>query len=246
MPKLSKREVEFLSERFGNGKDFEDAVKRVEGGEPLAYVLGEWYFYGLTFKVDESCLIPRPDTEHIVEKAISLLPRNGIFADLCTGSGCIAISVVKNRPDLTCTAYDISSSALKKARENACLNGTSVDFKQADIFLLNLSEKSLDAIISNPPYIPSDVVPTLDTVQKEPVTALDGGRDGLDFYRHIVSRFGRALKDGGAFIFEIGYDQAEALRGIAEENGFNCDITKDYGGNDRVAFLTRKDNGEKS
>ncbi len=246
MPGLSKREVEFLSEQFGNGKAFEDAVKRVENGEPLAYVLGEWYFYGLTFKVDENCLIPRPDTEHIVEKAISFLPRNGVFADLCTGSGCIAISVIKNRPDVFCTAYDISDGALRKARENASLNGTSVNFRRADIFSLTLDESSLDAIVSNPPYIASDIIPTLDTVRKEPAIALDGGRDGLDFYRHIVSRFGRALKDGGAFIFEIGYDQGDALNAIAAENGFNCEITKDYGGNDRVAFLTRKNNGEKS
>ena len=246
MPSLSKREIEFLLEQFGNGEAFDDAVKRVENGEPLAYVLGQWYFYGLTFKVDENCLIPRPDTEHIVEKAISFLPQNGVFADLCTGSGCIAISVVKNRPDVTCVAYDISDGALKKARENASLNGTSVDFRQADIFSLTLDENSLDAIVSNPPYIPSDVIPALDTVQKEPVTALDGGYDGLDFYRHIVSCFGYALKDGGAFIFEIGYDQATDIRAIAEENGFNCEITKDYGGNDRVAFLTRKNNGEKS
>ena len=240
MPKLSKRELEFLAEQFGNGEALENAVSRVECGEPLAYVLGEWYFYGLTFKVDENCLIPRPDTEHIVEKAISLLPRNGVFADLCTGSGCIAISVIKNRPDLTCVGYDISGGALEKARENASLNGVSVDFRQADILSLALDEKSLDAIVSNPPYIPSEVIPTLDTVQKEPVTALDGGRDGLDFYRNIVSRFKNALKDGGAFIFEIGYDQAADVRDIADENGFNCEITKDYGGNDRVAFLVRK------
>lgn len=246
MSSLSKRESDLLAEQFGGGEAFENAVKRVENGEPLAYVLGEWYFYGLTFKVDENCLIPRPDTEHIVEKTISFIPRNGAFADLCTGSGCIAISVVKNRPDVTCVAYDISNGALEKARENAFLNETAVDFRQADIFSLTFSEKSFDAIASNPPYIPSDVIPTLETVQKEPVTALDGGSDGLDFYRHIVSHFGCALKDGGAFIFEIGYDQAKAIRAIADENGFECEITKDYGGNDRVAFLTRKDNGEKT
>ena len=174
------------------------------------------------------------------------MPRNGAFADLCTGSGCIAVSVVKNRPDLNCTAYDISDGALIKARENASLNGTSVDFRQADIFSLTLSENSLDAIVSNPPYIASDVIPTLDTVRKEPVSALDGGRDGLDFYRHIVFNFKSALKNGGAFILEIGYDQGDAISAIADENGFNCEITKDYGGNDRVAFLTRKNNGEKS
>ena len=244
MPTLSKREVEFLSEQFGNGKAFDDAVRRVENGEPLAYVLGEWYFYGLTFKVDENCLIPRPDTEHIVEKAISFIPQNGGVADLCTGSGCIAISVVKNRPDTGCTAYDISDGALAKARENASLNKTDIAFEQADVFTLELEENSLDAIISNPPYIPSGVIPSLDTVQREPLSALDGGRDGLDFYRHIVSSFKGALKDGGAFIFEIGYDQADSLRAIANENGFACEITKDYGGNDRVAFLTRKTAGE--
>ena len=246
MTKLSKREAEFLAEQFGNGNAFDDAARRVENGEPLAYVLGEWYFYGLTFKVDENCLIPRPDTEHIVEKAIGFIPKNGVFADLCTGSGCIAISVVKNRPDTSCTAYDISEGALIKAKENATINEVAVNFLQADVFSLKLENNSLDAIISNPPYIPSSVIPTLDTVQREPMTALDGGCDGLDFYRHIVSSFKDVLKDGGAFIFEIGYDQAASLRSIADENGFSCEITKDYGGNDRVAFLTRKRNGERA
>lgn len=241
----NRREDAFLHERFGDGEEYLCAVKRFESGEPLAYILGEWYFYGLTFKVDESCLIPRPDTEHLVDKTVSCVPKGGAFADICTGSGCIAVSVVKHRPDLTCTAYDISDGALDKAKENARLNEVPVTFCKADVFSLELAENSLDAIVSNPPYIASDVIPALETVAKEPRAALDGGPDGLNFYRYMVSSFKNALKDGGAFIFEIGYDQGDALRDIAAENGFDCEISKDYGGNDRVAFLTRK-NTEKA
>ncbi len=240
MPAPDKREEAFLHESFGDGKEYIDARKRFENGEPLAYILGEWYFYGLTFKVDENCLIPRADTEHIVEKAIDMIPKGGVFADICTGSGCIAVSIMKHRPDLTCTAYDISCGALCKAKENARLNGTDIAFCEADVFSLELADNSLDAIVSNPPYIASSVIPTLDTVQREPISALDGGTDGLKFYRHMVSRFKRALKDGGAFVFEIGYDQGDRIRAIAEENGFVCEISKDYGGNDRVAVLTRR------
>ncbi|MBE6610189.1 MAG: peptide chain release factor N(5)-glutamine methyltransferase [Ruminococcaceae bacterium] len=239
--KMTNRELQFLKEKY-SGNELTEAIKRFESGEPLAYVLGEWYFYGLTFKLNDACLIPRPDTEHIVEKTIETVKKGGAFADLCTGSGCIAISVLNSRPDLTCFSYDISEKALEKARENAALNGVSerVNFACADVFTLELEENSLDCIVSNPPYIQTAVIDTLETVQREPRIALDGGSDGLDFYRHIIEHFAPALKSDGCFIFEIGYDQADALRALASSHSLSCSVFKDYGGNDRCAVLKKE------
>ena len=238
---MTNRELTFLKEKY-SGNELDEAIARFESGEPLAYVLGEWYFYGLTFKLNDACLIPRPDTEHIVEKAIEAVKKGGVFADLCTGSGCIAISVLKNRPDLTCSAYDISGKALEKARENAALNFVSerVKFHEADVFALELAESSLDCIISNPPYIQTSVIDSLETVQREPRIALDGGADGLDFYRYMIERFASALTPDGCFIFEIGYDQADDIRALAASHSFSCSVFKDYGGNDRCALLSLK------
>lgn len=257
---LTALEKELLSEHF-SGQDYENAVIRYQNGEPLAYIIGEWYFYGLTFKLNRHCLIPRPDTEHVVEKAIELTPKGGAVLDLCTGSGCIAVSLVKNRPDIRACAVDISTEALRCAEINARENGVDaqsfiecnpkrsdalkipeksgmIAFTEADIFDLSLPENSFDMIISNPPYIKTEVLPTLDTVRHEPVTALDGGEDGMKFYRHMVQSFYPALKKDGKFIFEIGYDQAQDMQSLAEERGLSCEIFKDYGGNDRVAVLS--------
>lgn len=240
MAELTSFEKSILHEHFQAQADYYGAKTRAENGEPLAYIIGEWYFYGLTFKLNRECLIPRPDTEHIVEKAISFLPENGRFADLCTGSGCIALSVLANRPDLTAFALDISQGALDAARENAELLKVNerIAFTQADVLAApTLQKEYFDAIISNPPYISSSVLAELDVAKTEPVLALDGGSDGLLFYRHIIKNYAYALKKDGAFIFEIGYDQANELRALADENAFSCEIIKDYGGNDRVAFL---------
>ncbi len=237
----NKRELEFLREHF-DGQELDRAVKRFESGEPLAYIIGEWYFYGLTFKVDRNCLIPRPDTEHVVEKAISLIPKDGYFADLCTGSGCIAISVLKNRADTRAFACDISQEALQITKENARLNNISesrMELQPADIFSLKLTEDAFDVIISNPPYIRTDVIPTLETVRFEPKSALDGGEDGMKFYRCIINEFNHALKKDGAFVFEIGYDQGTEIKAIARESGFSCEVIRDYGGNNRVAVLKK-------
>jgi release factor glutamine methyltransferase len=212
---------------------------------PLQYIFGEWYFMGEKFFVSRDCLIPRQDTEILVENAINVIKKGGRIADLCTGSGCIGISVLLNRSDITdVTLVDISESALNMARKNAAHNG--VDQRFCGI-LGDVTDKSLlgdkkyAAIISNPPYIRHDVVPTLSReVSFEPTAALDGGVDGLDFYRAIVSNFAANLDDGGKFIFEIGYDQAEDLKNIAKEHGFCCRIVRDLGGNDRVAVLWRE------
>ena len=240
MTELSRLEKEILHEHFGDGDGYLKAVERIESGEPIAYVIGEWYFYGLTFKLNTSCLIPRPDTEHIVEAAINVIQRGGRFADLCTGSGCILISVLKNRADLSGEGYDISEDALSAARENASLNGVKAAFYRLDVLGAEPEKEIYDAVVSNPPYIKSSVIPTLETVQREPVAALDGGEDGLIFYREIVRRYKPSLKENGIFIFEIGYDQGEDIKSIARENGLSCEVTKDFGGNDRVAVLCKK------
>lgn len=244
---ISSRDIALIQEKYGDGEESEKALKKVISGEPLAYVLGEWYFYGLTFRLNSDCLIPRPDTEHIVDAAIKLIPKNGIFADLCTGCGCIAISVLKNRPDLKAYALDISDKALEAAEENAKANGIAsgrlrdgnrLELIAADIFRYCPENQEPDAVISNPPYIKTDVIPTLETVKHEPVIALDGGKDGLDFYRHILKLYKNVLKKNGFFIFEIGYDEGQDIIKIARENQMRCSITKDYGGNDRTAIIS--------
>ena len=239
---MTQRELSILRDALPPGADLSEAVRRVEAGEPLAYVIGEWYFYGLTFKLNRHCLIPRPDTEHTVEAVIGILPKEGRFADLCAGSGCIGISVLKNRPDAYCDALEISPEACEAIRLNGELNGVSARMNtvNADVFTYSPTEK-YDIIVSNPPYIRSSVIPTLDiNVQKEPRIALDGGEDGMRFYRAILTDYAEYLNDGGSFVFEIGYDQREQIEALALQSGYGyCRVTKDYGGNDRVAVIRR-------
>ena len=239
---LTGRELGFLSEHF-SGAELEAAVAEVESGEPLAYVIGEWYFYGLTFKLDRSCLIPRPDTEHVVDRAAALLPHGACFADLGCGSGCIAVSILNERSDLRAILCDVSSGALEMARLNAEAIGVAdrAEFVLADMRADFLpAGEVLDAIISNPPYIRSGVVPTLsEQVRREPRLALDGGADGLYFYRSILDVQLSHLAPCGHMIFEIGYDQADDLRRLSADRGLSCEIFRDYGGNDRVAVVKR-------
>lgn len=234
MLELSLLEEELLREHFKDEIGYNEALNRLEDGDPFAYVIGEWYFYSETYKVSPDCLIPRPDTEHIVDYLIKNLPENAVFADLCTGSGCIAISTLKHRPDVKAIAIDISEGALALAKENSALNGVSdrISFVKKDVLKGDcLSDMILDAISANPPYIPSGVIPTLsEQVRREPIIALDGGGDGLDFYRVIFDSYKRNVKSGGFIVCEIGYDQGEAAKEL-----FGCKIYKDYGGNDRVA-----------
>lgn len=231
----------------------EEAVARRESGYPLQYILGEWEFFGIAFEVNESCLCPRPDTETLVEKAIELLPRNGRFLELCTGSGCIPVSLCKHRSDVSGVATDLFFDTLETAKRNAEKNGVSdkIDFHLADLFDVDYFEGGsgkgsvprggFDAIISNPPYISKKDIASLSAeVKHEPIAALDGGEDGLDFYRFIVGEYRRFLAPDGVILLEIGYDQGEALCGIAADNGCSCEIIKDLGGNDRVALLKRK------
>ena len=223
-----------------------NAADRRCAREPLQYILGEWCFYRQTYEVSPDCLIPRSDTECLVEEAVRRLPPNAFFADLCTGSGCIAVSTLAERPDTVAVAVELSEGALALARRNAARNGVAkrLTLERADV--LGLNEAFLNrypkpqAILSNPPYIRSDVIPTLQAeVAREPSMALDGGKDGLVFYRALVELADRWLDEGGFCLFEIGYDQGKEICELASAQGFSCEIWKDLGGCDRVAFLRR-------
>lgn len=233
---MNTREKRFIDECFASDSERRDAYRRLEAKEPLAYILGEWYFYDEKYIVTPDVLVPQPDTEILVETAIKRLPHGIKFCDLCTGSGCAAISVLCHRADLSALAVDISPSALEIAKKNAELNGVTdrIEFIIADITEKSFSEElrsfNVGAIIGNPPYIETAVIDTLDTeVLAEPRIALDGGSDGLRFYRAIKTLRGEALKSG-YIMLEIGYNQSRAVREIFGGG----EIIRDYGGNNRV------------
>ena len=223
------------------------AVERRLERYPLQYILGEWEFYGLPFEVDERCLIPRPDTECLVEQAIRVIPRGGRFADLCTGSGCIAVATLAHRPDLTAAALELYPDTLELAGQNAAHNGVADRLTPVCADLLDGGVDALaplapfDAILSNPPYIPTSVIDGLSPeVHREPLAALDGGADGLIFYRAILKNYVSLLKPGGRILLEIGYDQADALRELCGIHlpGSTVSVRQDLGGNDRVVEIT--------
>lgn len=222
----------------------EDAVARRLTREPLAYILGEWDFFEETYTVSPDCLIPRPDTEILVEQAIALLPQGARFADLCTGSGCVAISTLCHRPDCSAVAVDLFPKTVALAKKNAERNGVAhrLAVRVDNVLDPNClaDETLLDAILSNPPYIRSDVVDTLEPeLFKEPRAALDGGEDGMIFYRTIVKNFTPRLSESGFFLFEIGYDQQEDILALAAQSGLCCQVLHDLSGNPRVAILRR-------
>ncbi len=241
----ARGEARILKEAF-TGEALEAALARRLTHYPLQYIVGEWEFCHETYRVTPDCLIPRADTEILVEKAITLLPQDARFLDLCTGSGCIAISTLAARPDLFATAIDLFPATLALAVENGIRNGVGDRLQPGicDVLAgpggdIPQNGATFDAILSNPPYIKNSVVPTLqEEVSHEPAAALCGGEDGLDFYRAILQKWRCVLKKDGFFLFEIGYDQGEALGALAEEHGLRAQIIKDYGGQDRVALLT--------
>ena len=215
--------------------ELEDALRRREGREPLGYILGEVGFFDETYTVTPDVLIPRSDTECLVEEAIRLIPPHSHFADLCTGSGCVAISILCHRPDLTADAFDLSPAALRVAEKNARRNGVAdrIRFFERDL-LLSFPEGPYSAIVSNPPYIARDVIPTLSPeVKREPTIALDGGEDGLVFYRAMLEH----RSPGTPLLWEIGFDQEALIRRLAEDFDLSVRILKDLGGNARVAHL---------
>ncbi|MBO5306319.1 MAG: peptide chain release factor N(5)-glutamine methyltransferase [Clostridia bacterium] len=212
---------------------------------PLQYIFGEWDFFEETYFVNESCLIPRSDTECLVEQAISLLPKNAHFADLCTGSGCIAISTLAHREDCTALAIDLFEETLALAKRNAERNGVSprLELRIADVLSpsVSLGDGKFDAILSNPPYIRTAIIDTLeDELFIEPRAALDGGIDGLVFYRAILENHAKHLKKNGFILFEIGFDQKEDIKALSSLYGYLCEVKNDLSGNPRTALLWKK------
>lgn len=207
---------------------------------PLQQILGSQEFMGLEFYVNEHVLIPRQDTETLVELVLQEQHgREKKLLDLCTGSGCIAISLAVKGGYKSVTATDLSEEALKVAERNAKTHQKTIIFRQGDLFTaLPQSEAgTFDIITSNPPYIPTAVIATLEPEVRdhEPMMALDGTEDGLKFYRQIAKKAGTWLKPGGVIYLEIGYDQGEAVSGLLREAGFDkVRVVKDLPGKDRV------------
>lgn len=207
---------------------------------PLQQIIGRQSFMGLDFYVDENVLIPRQDTELLVEEALKELHDGMRILDMCTGSGCILLSLLKYSNDCEGIGADISEEALKVAERNRVQLGLkNAAFIRSDLF--EAVEGKFDLLVSNPPYICSDVIDTLmpEVREHEPRQALDGSADGLHFYRRILAECRTYLKPGGILLFEIGYDQGEAVKRLMEENGFlEVEVKKDYGGLDRVVLGT--------
>ena len=202
---------------------------------PLQHITGQQEFMGLTFKVNEHVLIPRQDTEILVEEAMRYLSDGMRILDICTGSGCILLSLLKYSNECEGLGVDISDDALAVARENAQNLGLETEFRHSD--LLEKVEGKFDMIVSNPPYIETAVIDTLmpEVREHEPMLALDGREDGLYFYRRIVEQCTSYMTRGARLFFEIGYDQDEAVKDMMIHKGFcEVEIIKDYAGLDRV------------
>jgi len=238
-----------------------ELIDRRSSGEPVQYIMESQEFMGLEFIVNENVLIPRQDTETLVEDALEIINTGTLrgedmdvkrkewdILDLCTGSGAIGVSLARiaNKVNVTCS--DISEGAIKVAKENAQKHGVakSVKFEQGDLFKpfsKHFRKQRFDMIISNPPYIKSSVIPTLqkEVCEHEPISALDGGESGLDFYERIVSGVGDHLRKGGVLLLEIGHDQGEAVSGLLSRNGdfTSIRVLKDLANRDRIVFAKK-------
>ncbi|MCR5403436.1 MAG: peptide chain release factor N(5)-glutamine methyltransferase [Butyrivibrio sp.] len=214
-------------------------IDRRSKREPVAYILGSWEFMGIDFKVGRDVLIPEQDSEFLVEEALRVMQDGFRVLDLCTGSGCIALSILNYTNDTFAVCTDISENALKIAGCNADSLGLldRAEFIGTDLFPEEDGSK-FDVIVSNPPYIASEVIEKLQPEVRdyEPRLALDGDSDGLAFYRRIIRDAGRYLFSSGFLILEIGYDQAEAVTALMNEEGHyhEIEVIKDFSGNDRV------------
>lgn len=233
---------------------YRQAVDKRSKRIPLQYITGEQEFMGLTFMVNENVLIPRQDTEILVEEVLKNLHDGMHILDLCTGSGCILLSLLQYSNDSTGIGADYSEPALQVARQNAeRILGTCAAaekeralFRQGDLFQAIDKEEKFDIIVSNPPYIRTDVIKTLmpEVRDYEPILALDGREDGLFFYRRIIEQAGDYLYGGGMLFLEIGYDQGEDVSCLLREAGYtDVEIYKDYAGNNRVVQGTWSTSG---
>lgn len=235
---------------------YREWIRRRAQGEPVQYITGLQEFMGLPFHVKPAVLIPRPETEQLVEYALELaasLPAHPAILDMCCGSGAIAVATAAALPDAALTACDFSGEALQTAQENAVLNHVEdrIVFMRTDMFgsagpgTEGLSGRRFDMILCNPPYIPTAVIETLDIPVRdhEPRSALDGGADGLHFYRILAEQAWQYLRPGGILLMEIGYDQAEEVAGLLSAAGRYDHIScrQDLAGRDRMIACRRTD-----
>ena len=231
---IANENIELSNE---NKKQLLESIEKIKKGYPLQYITHYQEFMGIKFEVNENVLIPQPDTEVLVEKTIKIVQkcypkednRNIKILDLCTGSGAIAISLKKYLPSVQVFASDISKKALEIAKTNAKKNDVQIKLIESNMFE-NINEK-FDIVVSNPPYIKTDEITKLSNqVQNEPRLALDGGKDGLYFYRIIQKNIKNYLYENGMVLMEIGYDQGQAVASMFK----NSKLVKDYAGKDRV------------
>lgn len=222
--------------------EYKEYIEEIIKGKPVQYITNNQEFMRLNFYVDENVLIPQPDTEILVEEVIKSIDikENIEILDMCTGSGCIGISLAKNIENTKVTLVDISKEAIEIAKKNAIQNGVEnkVTFIQSDMFE-NVKGK-FDIIVSNPPYIKTDIIQALDKqVQNEPHIALDGGEDGLDFYKILINEAHKYLKKDGKIFLEIGYDQKQEIESLAKQSKHykKIETIKDLSQNDRVIIL---------
>ncbi len=226
-------------------KVYLEKIERLKNYEPIQYILGNQEFMGFDFYVDKNVLIPQPDTENLVEEVINISEKNNLkqpkILDMCTGSGAIAISLAKLIKGSVVYGSDISEEALKIAENNSVSNQANVFFMKSDMFKNIFKEFRFNIIVSNPPYIETNIINTLDKeVQMEPHIALDGGEDGLKFYREIAENSRHFLEEDGFLALEIGYNQKEKVEEILKKNNFkNIYFRKDLAGNNRVIIAQK-------
>lgn len=222
------------------------AVFELSLGKPLQYILGKCNFYGYDIFVGDGVFIPRSDTEIGVKAALGVLKDGDLFADICSGSGCIAKAIAAEKPTVSGYALELSRKAMVYTEKNLSDQGN-VSVRRFDaldeddyIELASVLERPLDLVICNPPYIPTEDIKTLSPqVGFEPETALDGGEDGLRYYRIVTSLVPHILKKDGILIYEIGIDQCASVSGILQENGYSVAVLRDYGKIDRI-LLAKK------
>ena len=225
----------------------ESMAQRRLSGEPIQYILGEWDFMDFTFKVGEGVLIPRPETEILVEQVLERIRdvSDPVVYDLCSGSGCIGLSIKKLRPDAEVFLVEKSDQALPfltANRDIVCGDLDKITLIQGDVLKVESFKNTPDAdvIVSNPPYIKSDDIATLQSeVLREPLMALDGGADGLIFYRYLVDKWTAKLKDSGFMAFECGEDQAEDICRLFDKINFDNQIINDYNNIQRIVIGRR-------
>lgn len=244
--KQTKQELIINSEEIvepSKVNEYNNYLQEIIKGTPIQYITKYQQFMALDFYVDENVLIPQPDTEVLVEEGIKIIKEQNMeVLDLCTGSGAIAISIAHYCQNSTVTATDISQEALEVARKNANLNNVNIEFIESNLFD-KLTERSFDIILSNPPYIETDIIKTLEKdVQAEPHLALDGGKDGLEFYKKILNEAYEYLKTNGYLMLEIGYNQGNAVINLAHKNLklITKQPIKDLAGNDRVVIFQKE------